>query len=268
MKIFYPIQFLNKDSIAVLNKRSIVFFIAILISSMLGSSSVIASSGVHLDKANIKLEDAASIKRGAKTFVQYCLNCHSASLMRYSRLAVDMGMTDEEVAEQFISTGAKVGDTMTVTMEPADAKQWFGTAVPDLSVISRARGVDWLYTYLRSFYRDESRPWGVNNTVFRDVGMPHVLWELQGLQEPEKTTIVTDEGLNQEVITGYKLIEQGKLNPQEYDAVILDLVNFLAYLGEPSKLQRLALGKWVLLFLAVFLIVVYLLKKEYWKDVH
>jgi len=227
-----------------------------------------SSSGVVLDKANIKLEDTESIKRGAKIFVQYCLSCHSAELMRYSRIATDMGMTDEEITDQLIKTGAKVGDTMTVTMEPEDAKQWFGTKVPDLSVISRARGVDWLYTYLRSFYRDESRPWGVNNAVFKDVGMPHVLWELQGLQVPVRNTIVHEDGTEQEVITGYTLIEKGKLNPREYDAAILDLVNFLAYLGEPSKLQRQTLGKWVLLYLSVFLGILYLLKKEYWKDVH
>lgn len=245
-----------------------VFFITIFVSSMLASASVIASGGAHLDKANINLEDTASIKRGAKLFVQYCLNCHSAKLMRYSRIATDMGMTDEEVTEQLITTGAKVGDTMTITMEPADAKEWFGTAVPDLSVISRARGDDWLYTYLRSFYRDDSRPWGVNNAVFKDVGMPHVLWELQGLQKAQLTTIVNEDGLEQEVISGFKLVESGKLNSQEYDAVILDLVTFMSYLGEPSKLQRQALGKWVLLFLAGFLVIVYLLKKEYWKDVH
>jgi ubiquinol-cytochrome c reductase cytochrome c1 subunit len=245
-----------------------IFFIVVIVSSVLVSSSVSASSGAHLDKVNIKLEDTAAIKRGAKLFVQYCLNCHSASLMRYSRIAADMGMTDEEVTEQLITTGAKVGDIMTVTMEPADAKEWFGAAVPDLSVISRARGDDWLYTYLRSFYRDDSRPWGVNNAIFKDVGMPHVLWELQGLQEAQLTTITNEDGLEQEVINGFKLVESGKLNSQEYDAVILDLVTFLAYLGEPSKLQRQELGKWVLLFLAGFLVIVYLLKKEYWKDVH
>jgi len=257
---FYSIRFLNKNPMVVLSA-----FFAL---SMLVSTSVMASSGVHLDEANIKLEDSASIKRGAKLFVQYCLNCHSAALMRYSRIAADLGMTDEEITEQLITTGAKVGDTMTITMEADDAKQWFGTVAPDLSVISRARGEDWLYTYLRSFYRDTSRPWGVNNAVFKDVGMPHVLWELQGLQEAQLTTIVTEEGLEQKVISGFKIIEPGKLSSQEYDAVILDLVTFLAYLGEPSKLQRLALGKWVLLFLTGFLVLVYLLKKEYWKDVH
>ena len=137
-----------------------------------------------------------------------------------------------------------------------------------MSVIARARGVDWLYTYLRSFYRDESRPWGVNNTVFKDVGMPHVLWELQGLQEPIKEHIVDEHGTERDVITGFKLSEPGKLSPQEYDDLVHDLVTFIAYLSEPSKLQRLALGKWVLLFLAGFLVLVYLLKKEYWKDIH
>ncbi len=240
------------------------FFVLLQASSM----TVAASSGTTLDKANIKLNDRDAIKRGAKLFVSYCLTCHSASFMRYSRIGEDMGMTDEEVAEQLIKDGAKVGDTMTITMEKEDAKRWFGTAITDLSVISRARGVDWLYTYLRSFYRDESRPWGVNNAVFKDVGMPHALWELQGLQIPEKSTVIDNDGIEQEVITGFKLVEKGILNPEQFDAAILDLVTFMAYLGEPSKLQRQALGKWVLLFLAGFLVIVYLLKKEYWKDVH
>jgi ubiquinol-cytochrome c reductase cytochrome c1 subunit len=157
---------------------------------------------------------------------------------------------------------------MTVTMDPKDAKRWFGNPPPDLSVIARARGVDWLYTYLRSFYKDDSRPWGVNNAVFKDVAMPDVLWELQGLQAANKEKIVDKDGTEREVITGFKLIEKGKLTPKQYDAAVHDLVTFLAYLGEPSKLQRLALGKWVILFLAIFLVIVYLLKKEYWKDIH
>jgi ubiquinol-cytochrome c reductase cytochrome c1 subunit len=234
------------------------------------SSSLAFASGEHiaLEKANIDLGDRDAIVRGAKLFTQYCMSCHSASYMRFSRIAEDMGMTDEEVAEQLIRTGAKVGETMTVTMQPEDAKRWFGNAPPDLSVVSRARGVDWLYTYLRSFYRDETRPWGVNNAVFKDVAMPHVLWELQGLQDIVTKTEKDHEGLERETITGFKLVEKGQLSPEEFNATVHDLVTFLAYLGEPSKLQRLALGKWVLLFLAVFLVVMYLLKKEYWKDIH
>lgn len=177
-------------------------------------------------------------------------------------------MSDDEIRSELITTGAKVGDVMQVSIDKEDAKRWFGKAPPDLSVIARARGVDWLYSYLRSFYRDESRPWGVNNTVFKDVGMPHVLWELQGLQEPKMERAVDEHGTERDVIVGFKLVEAGKLNTQEYDELVRDLVTFIAYLSEPSKLQRLALAKWVLLFLAGFLVLVYLLKKEYWKDVH
>ena len=243
------------------------FFVLVVL--LLTMPSVMASSnGPSLDSANIHLEDRQSIKRGAKLFVDYCLNCHSAGLMRYSRIGQDLGMTEDEVSSQLITTGAKVGGVMEVAIEKEDATRWFGKAPPDLSVISRARGVDWLYTYLRSFYRDESRPWGVNNTVFKDVGMPHVLWELQGLQVPEYEEIVDEHGSKEEVIAGFKLVEKGKYNAQEYDEVVRDIVTFLAYLGEPSKLQRLALGKWVLLFLAGFLVLMYFLKKEYWKDIH
>ena len=250
-------------------KMRLLFLVMLPVILLVNASCVYASEhGVALDSANIQLEDRAAIKRGANLFVNYCLNCHSAALMRYSRIGQDLGMSNEDVSSQLITTGAKVGDTMRVAIDEDDAKRWFGKAPPDLSVIARARGVDWLYTYLRSFYRDESRPWGVNNTVFKDVGMPHVLWELQGLQAPIFESHTDAEGTTREVITGFKLIEKGKLSAEEYDATIRDLVTFLAYLSEPSKLQRMALGKWVLLFLAGFLVLVYLLKKEYWRDVH
>lgn len=227
-----------------------------------------SAEGVKLDSANIQLDDRAAIKRGAKLFVNYCLNCHSAGLMRYSRVGEDLEMSNEDVVSEFVTTGAKVGSTMNVAIDQDDAKRWFGKPPPDLSVIARARGVDWLYTYFRSFYKDESRPWGVNNTVFKDVGMPHVLWELQGLQAPVMETHTDADGNTSEVISDFMLVEKGALSPTEYDATVHDLVTFLAYLSEPSKLQRLALGKWVLLFLAGFLVLVYLLKKEYWRDVH
>lgn len=243
-------------------------FFALVVLLLTMPSVMASSNGPSLDSANIHLEDRQSIKRGAKLFVNYCLNCHSAELMRYSRIGQDLGMTEDEVSSELITTGAKVGGVMEVAIEKEDATRWFGKAPPDLSVISRARGVDWLYTYLRSFYRDESRPWGVNNTAFKDVGMPHVLWELQGLQVPEYEEIVDAHGAKQQIITGFKLVEKGKYTTQEYDEAVRDLVTFLAYLGEPSKLQRLALGKWVLLFLAGFLVLMYLLKKEYWKDIH
>ena len=249
-------------------RYSIIFLVVSLASFLVSSLVFAAESEIKLDKANINLNDKEAIKRGAILFTQYCLSCHSAAYMRYSRIGEDLGMTNEQVTKELIRTGAKVGDTMTVTMDPKDAKRWFGNPPPDLSVIARARGVDWLYTYLRSFYKDDSRPWGVNNAVFKDVAMPDVLWELQGLQAANKEKIVDKDGTEREVITGFKLIEKGKLTPKQYDAAVHDLVTFLAYLGEPSKLQRLALGKWVILFLAIFLVIVYLLKKEYWKDIH
>jgi ubiquinol-cytochrome c reductase cytochrome c1 subunit len=188
--------------------------------------------------------------------------------MRYSRIGQDLEMSNEDVVAELVTTGAKIGSTMNVAIDEDDAKRWFGKPPPDLSVIARARGVDWLYTYFRSFYKDESRPWGVNNTVFKDVGMPHVLWELQGLQAPVIETHTDADGKTSEVISGFTPVEKGTLSAEEYDATVHDLVTFLAYLSEPSKLQRLALGKWVLLYLAGFLVLVYLLKKEYWRDVH
>ena len=151
-------------------------------------------------------------------------------------------------------------------MNPKDAKHWFGTPPPDLSVETRARGVDWIYTYLKSFYKDPSRPWGVNNAVFKDVAMPHVLWELQGLQEPIYDDEDNTDSAHHE-IKGFKLIEKGKLDAEQFDNTVRDIVNFLAYVGEPTKLQRLSLGRWVLAFLVIYFVVMFLLKKEYWKDV-
>ena len=242
----------------------------ILVIALLGIPQAGFASGgdVHLDKANIDLKDRESLRNGAKLFVDYCLNCHSAALMRYSRIGQDLGMTEEEVTTELLTAGGKIGDTMGVVMQPKDAARWFGTEPPDLSVLVRVRGPDWVYSYLRSFYRDESRPWGVNNAVFKDVAMPHVLWELQGLQEAEVETHTDEDGHEREVITGFKLVEPGTLSPEDYDKAVLDLVNFMTYLSEPSKLQRLALGKWVLGFLFIFFVLTYLLKKEYWKDIH
>jgi len=223
--------------------------------------------GVHLDKANIDPNNTQSLQRGARLFVNYCLSCHSASLMRYERMGNDLGISEALVSENLMFTGGKVGELMTVATAPADAKEWFGTVPPDLTVIARSRGVDWLYTYLRSFYRDDSRNVGVNNLAFPDVGMPHVLWELQGWQEPIITTVKDHDGKETKVVD-LELVEPGLRTPQEFDRDIRDLVNFLDYMGEPAKHDRRALGVKVLMFLFVFLVLAYLLKREYWKDVH
>ncbi|MCB1856696.1 MAG: cytochrome c1 [Gammaproteobacteria bacterium] len=224
---------------------------------------VAAGGGVHLDAANINLNDKASLQNGARLFVNYCLSCHSAKYQRYNRMARDLGLTDEQVKENLMFTTDKIGDTMEIAMDPADAAAWFGTAPPDLSVISRARGVDWIYTYLRSFYVDESRPFGVNNLVFPDVGMPHVFWDLQGLQRA-----VFNEHDGKKVFERFEQVIPGTLSPQEFDGAMRDLTAFLSYVGEPIQMERRAMGKWVLLFIGVFFVLAYLLKKEYWKDVH
>ncbi|CAB1368499.1 cytochrome c1 [Denitratisoma oestradiolicum] len=215
---------------------------------------------LHLDKAPDKAGDKAALQNGAKLFVNYCLNCHSASYMRYNRLQ-DIGLTDQQIKDNLLFTAEKVGEPMRIAMQRDDAKIWFGAAPPDLTVIARARasefgsGADWLYTYLRTFYRDPARPSGWNNKVFENVGMPHVLWELQGEQvmgEDHKLT----------------LEKTGKLKPEEYDAAVADLVAYLQYMGEPVGEFRKKLGVIVLIALAALFVLTYALKREYWKDIH
>jgi len=226
-----------------------------------------AGGGVHLDKANIDPNNIQSLQRGAKMFVNYCLSCHSAELMRYERVGKDLGIEDRLVQENLMFTGGKLGDLMTVATADADSKEWFGTVPPDLSVIARARGADWLYTYMKSFYRDDSKIIGVNNLVFPDVGMPHVLWELQGWQDAVITTVKDSQGKKTKSVT-LELTEPGIMSPKEYDRAVRDLVNFLDYMGEPYKHERKALGVKVIMFLLVFLIVAYMMKREFWKDIH
>jgi ubiquinol-cytochrome c reductase cytochrome c1 subunit len=222
---------------------------------------------VHLDKAPVNLSDNASLQRGAKMFVNYCLNCHSASYMRYSRLQ-DIGLTEEQIKSNLLFTTEKPGDTMTVAMKYADAKVWFGAAPPDLSVIARSRGPDWLYTYLRSFYRDDSRPTGWNNTAFDKVGMPHVMASLQGEQVAHFKKAVDHDGNEHHVFDRFELVKPGSVSLAEYDSMVGDLVNYLTWMGEPVKQKRLSTGLLVLAFLGIFFIVAYYLKKEFWKDIH
>jgi ubiquinol-cytochrome c reductase cytochrome c1 subunit len=226
-----------------------------------------AGGGAHLDEANIDLTDQASLQRGAKYFVNYCLSCHSAKFQRYNRMGRDLGLTEDEVKQNLMFTTDKIGGTMNVAMDPEQSAKWFGTAPPDLSVITRARGVDWIYTYLRGFYLDEKRPFGVNNKVFPDVGMPNVLWQLQGDQKAVYK-IEDHNGTEVEVLDHLEPASEGTMSPEEFDQVARDLTAFLSYIGEPIQMERKRLGVWVLLFIAVFFVLSYLLKKEYWKDVH
>jgi len=229
----------------------------------------LASSGdIHLDHANIDPTNKDSLQRGAKIFVNYCMGCHSAKYQRYNRLARDLGISEEDVMENLMFTGEKTGDQMDISMTSAMGKKWFGAAPPDLTLVARVRGNDWLYTYLRTFYQDDSRPFGVNNQVFDNVGMPNVLWQLQGVQKAVYETVTDDEGHEHQVLERLELAEAGTQSAEDFDRTVRDLVNFLAYMGEPIKLERQSLGIKVMLFLLLFFVVAYLLKKEYWKDVH
>lgn len=240
-------------------KKLIIAFLMAAASSM----AMASGDGPALDKANIDLTDKASLQRGARLFVNYCQGCHSLQFQRYQRMADDIGLTYEEVQKNLMFAGGKIGDHMTSSLDKAAAEGWFGAPPPDLSVITRARGVDYIYTYLRSFYLDEKRPFGVNNLVFPDVGMPHVMAELQGVQKAK----FSGEG-SHKVFEGFELAKAGSMSTEEFDGAMRDLTAFLSYVGEPVQVKRQAMGLYVILFLLVFTVLAYLMKKEYWKDVH
>ncbi|WP_117235849.1 cytochrome c1 [Vibrio maerlii] len=235
---------------------------------LLPSLAFAAGSNVPLDKANNDISDQASLQNGAKLFMNYCFGCHSTQYQRYERVANDLGIPLDLLKENLMfDPEAKVGDLMENSIPDASAAKWFGATPPDLTLVARVRGTDWLYTYLRSFYEDPSRPFGVNNIVFPSVGMPHVLEELQGIPKPVYGTKVVD-GEEQQVVVGVESDGTGELSSGEYDQAVRDLVNFLEYSGDPVQLERKTMGWWVMAFLVIFSIVVYLLKKEYWRDVH
>ena len=217
--------------------------------------AIAAGPSLPLDSANNDLSDKESLKNGFKTYINYCLACHQLQYQRYNRTFTDLGIEEADGIANYMYTGEKAGDHITNTMPTKEAAKWFGTAPPDLTLEARLRSPDWIYTYLRSFYMDEKRPFGVNNKVFKDVGMPHVLQDLQGVSS-------IDENGNISPAMG------GSLTTEEYDIVVRDLTNFLEYVGEPNKLERKALGYKVLIFLLIFFIIAYFLKREYWKDVH
>lgn len=236
---------------------------------------VLASEGgFPLDHAPDRTKDLSSLQNGAKLFVNYCLNCHSASAMRYNRLK-DIGLTEDQIKDNLLFTSDKVGDLMKVSIQPKDAKAWFGAVPPDLSVIARAKasdagsGADWLYTYLRTFYKDDTRPTGWNNLVFPNVGMPHVLWELQGIRTAKfvEEKDPHEEGKTVHKFAGFEQVKPGKLSAMDYDIAVADLVGYLEWMSEPAQNARKRLGVWVLLFLGFFLVLTWRLNASYWKDV-
>ena len=229
------------------------------------SMPVFASGGgAHLDSVDIDMNDTASLQRGAGLFVNYCLSCHSAAFMRYQRMSEDLQIPKEVVEDNMMFTADRIGGLMKTAMPAEDAKKWFGKSPPDLSLIARSRGPEWIYTYMRSFYLDDSSPSGWNNVLFEKVAMPHVLYNLQGARH----AIFKKDEHGKEVFDHYEMVKPGSLNEDEFDASVRDLTNFMVYLAEPARMVRYKLGVYVLIFLAIFLVFAYLLKKEYFKDVH
>lgn len=258
-----------------MNKRIFILLLALLPVA----AGAAGGAGIKLDKVKVDLSDKASLQRGARIFVNYCLSCHSASYMRYNRMGHDLGISDELVKENLLFAADKVGDLMKAVMPREDAKDWFDAVPPDLTVIARSKSPEYLYTYMRGFYRDPNTKSGWNNIAFPGAAMPHVLYEWQGHQRPVYKTVklereAEEDGkkvkktVEEKVFDHFELERAGSMTAEQYDAAMRDLTNFMVYLGEPAKLHRGRIGAYVLLFLVIFLVVAYLLKKEYWKDVH
>jgi len=244
---------------------------ALLTAVGLTAGAQAASGGIAWDKAPVDISDTASLQNGAKLFVNYCLNCHSAAFMRFNRLR-DIGLTEQQIKDNLLFTTDKVGETMKAAIDPNQAKAWFGANPPDLTVIARSRagsggtGADYLYTFLRTFYRDDTKATGWNNLAFPSVGMPHVLWQLQGDRRPvfeERTA----HGATEHVFRGWEQRTQGSLNPQQYDKAVGDLVNYLQWMGEPAQNTRVRVGVWVLVFIGLFTFIAWRLNAAFWKDV-
>ena len=229
----------------------IISYLGLIFWAQLSMSS---EGGTKLMQANVDIANTVSLQNGAKLFINYCVSCHSAEYMRYNRMAKDLGLSDDMVKKNLMFASDKIGDTMTVAMRPDDAEQWFGVRPPDLSVIARSKGVDYLYSFLNGFYVDPSRPTGVNNHYYPNTAMPHVLWELQGLQDKHGDADKTSS--------------DGEMTSVQYQQATRDLVAFLDYVGEPAKLVRYKIGFWVIAFLLVLFLVACMVKKEYWKDIH
>lgn len=253
-------------------KKFIASVMFALSATLMATTALASGGGVHLEHADVDIHNKESLQRGVKYYVNYCMGCHSLSYSRYNRIAQDLELTEEQVVKNLIFTRNadgeqdKPGALMKNAISQKHSAEWFGAPPPDLTLVGRSRGADWIYSYMKAFYVDPTRPMGVNNTVFPNVGMPHVLWELQGLQEKHCTK--EGEGAHAVEHCELKTVKQGSMSAAEYDQVARDLTNFLAYVGEPAALHRSTYGILVLLFLAVFAVLAYFLKKEYWKDVH
>ena len=247
-----------------------IAYVLLALSVAIGSAQAAGGGPELKEKAHNNIRSKDSLRKGAQTYMDYCFGCHSMSYQRYNRVAKDLEITEAEMMENLVPPGAKFSDRMEIAMDDEQVKQgeWFSKAVaPDLTVIAKARGVDWLFNYLLSFYADENRPTGWNNTVYTN-SMPHVLWDLQGIQKANFAIEKDADGNDHEVFKGFEMVQQGTLSPEEYKTLVRDLVNFLDYSSEPAKLIRLSYAPWVLTFLAFFTFMAYLLKLNYFRDVH
>jgi ubiquinol-cytochrome c reductase cytochrome c1 subunit len=238
-----------------------------LLAATIPLSALAAGGGAHLEHANNDVTNTASLQRGAANFVNYCLGCHSAQYVRYNRLAADIGLTEEQLVENLMFTGERPHDTMRSAMNADDAKRWFGVQPPDLTLIARSRGTDYVYTFLRSFYLDPAKATGVNNLALPGTAMPHVLWTLQGYQEAVWEGEMDEQGVAQKHFKEFNLASLGSMTAEEFDEFVRDTVNFLEYIAEPAQMQRRSLGFPVIAFLIVFTLIAWALKKEFWKDV-
>ncbi len=252
--------------------KHLLALVALSMPLWVGHSAALAAGGaVHLDKAPDRTNDKAALQHGAKLFVNYCLNCHSAEYVRYTKLR-DLGLTDKQITDYLLVTNAKIGDVMKANIDPKQAKDWLGKNPPDLSLAARSRasangsGPDYLYTFLRGFYKDETKVTGWNNTAFPSVGMPHVLWELQGVREAIHTE-VESHGEKTHVISDFKTIQPGTMSQKEYDNAVADLVAFMTWMAEPNRHDRIRTGVWVMMFLLLFMLVAWRLNASFWKDV-
>jgi ubiquinol-cytochrome c reductase cytochrome c1 subunit len=245
--------------------------LSVLISLAASLTAFANTDTIAWDKAPNKLNDLGSLQNGAKLFVNYCLNCHAAAYMRFNRLT-DIGLTEQQIKDNLLFTTDKVGETMKIAMDPKQGKDWFGGNPPDLTVIARSRsghggtGADYLFTYLRSYYKDPTKATGWNNLVFPNVGMPHVLWELQGERQPIYETIES-HGHETHVFKGWKQISPGKLSLTEYDEAVGDLVNYMQWMSEPAQSTRVKIGVWVMIFLLIFMFIAWRLNAAFWKDI-
>ena len=255
---------MNKPTLSRIRARMFGRF-AIAAAGLLLSASALAAAGGEVQQAGTDLGDQGSLQRGAKLYMNYCAGCHSLEHLRYSRLAEDLGLTEEQVMENLNFTGGQIGDHIVNSMPADAAADWFGKAPPDLTLISRVRGPDWLYTYLKSFYLDESAVLGWNNKLFPNVSMPNPLWPLQGIQHAEYGA--PDPSTGERPVVGLTVATPGSVSPEEFDQAVRDITAFLEYAGEPAALKRERVGIWVIFFLAVFTFLAWLLNREYWRDV-